>query len=153
MDSGIVGEGPFLVALYDALKGREESRRFPWNAGTEWLPSRDQLHPAQPRFQEPWRWQLHGSRESWWLTIVDPRYPGPEYPWRVRPQGDPGFFSVACEQIPLMRDIETFIEVVMVTRMGERDLGHTNAETAYSQGAVASDPPWVSTAMPHIGDE
>ena len=138
-----VTEGQFLMALYDRLKAREEQRP----PQLERLPSRDKLHPASPRFQESWHWEVHGSRESWWLTIVDPRYPGAEYPWRVRPSGDPAFFRMAHEQARLIRDIDTFIDVVMVTLMEELDLGHTNAEAAYNQGAASSDPPWVSTAI------
>lgn len=38
----------------------------------------------------------------------------------------------------------TVINVVMVSRMEEFDLGHTNAEAAYNQGATSADPPWVS---------
>ena len=136
-------EQQFLMELYDRLKVWEEQ----WPRQPKRLPSRDKLHPASPRFQESWHWEVNGSRESWWLTIVDPRYPGPEYPWRVMPKGDPAFFPVAREQAHLIRNIDTFIDVVLVTRMEEFDLGHTNAEAAYNQGATSSDPPWVSTTI------
>lgn len=135
-------EEQFLMDLYDQLKVEEQCSPEP-----EWLPAREKLHPAQPRFQEPWHWEVHGSPQSWWLTLVDPRYPGPEYPWRVRPHGDPAFFRAACDSPVLLRDVKTFINVVMVTRMEEFDLGHTNAEVAYNQGATSADPPWVSTEI------
>jgi hypothetical protein len=136
-------EEQFLTDLYDQLKIEEQCP-----LAREWLPSRDKLHPAQPRFQEPSHWEVHGPRQSWWLTVVDPRYPGPEYPWRVRPHGDPAFFHAACGSPVLLGDAKRFIRVVLVTRMEEFDLGHANAETAYSQGASSADPPWVSTALP-----
>lgn len=138
-----ITEEQFLGALYDALTARHREGRAPWNVGgSAAMPSRDKLHPSSPRFQDDWHWELYGTRAHWWLAIVDPRYPGPEYPYRIDPKGDPGFFATA-ETLNLLDDIETFIEVGLITPMDERDLGQSQAQAAYDQGKTASDPPWV----------
>lgn len=139
-------EEAFLETLYDTLQQHKKHRLVPWNPDATVMPSRDQLHPRHPRFQPGWRWDVEGVRHSWWLTIVDPRYPGPEYPYRVRPQGDPAFF-LSAQNAGLLDDLDTFINVLLLNAMEECDLGQTNAEKAYDQGATAEAPPWVSTTI------
>lgn len=139
-----ITETQFLGSLYDSLASRRQEDRVPWNTKAKaWLPSPDKLHPSKPRFQDDWHWELKGSREHWWLEIVDPRYPGPEYPYRLIPTDDPAFFQSA-QSNNLVDTPDTFIEL-LITMMDEQDLGQSQAEAAYNQGANADAPPWVHT--------
>lgn len=142
----VMSKERFLNELYDSLLARQQENRFPWQKTEPWLPSRDKLHPRYPHFQDYWRWQLKGSRTHWWLEIVDPRYPGSEYPYRIA-QDDPAFFESA-RVFGLVNDSETFIEMGLITAMEENDLGQVQAQAAYDQGASADDPPWIRTARP-----
>ncbi len=142
----IMSKKQFLECLYDCLLAHQQESQGPWPKHTFWLPSRDQLHPRQPHFQEPWHWEVQGSRTDWWLEIVDPCYPGSEYPYRIA-QDDPAFFETA-QTTHLTHDAETFIEVGLITPMEENDLGQVQAQAAYDQGATAADPPWIHTTNP-----
>lgn len=142
-----IKEDEFLSVLYEGLKARQRERRVPWNTRTTTgMPSGDKLHPPHPRFQDEWRWDLKGSRDHWWLEIVDPRYPGPEYPYRLAPMDDPAFFRTA-KATNLLDKVDTFIEL-LITMMEENNLGQSQAKLAYDQGATASNPPWVRCVDP-----
>ncbi len=139
----VMAKNQFLELLYDCLRARQHENRVPWRKVNPRLPSRDRLHPRQPHFQDTWHWKLQGSREHWWLEIVDPRFPGAEYPYRIA-QDDPAFFETA-QNLHLVDDRETFIEVGLITPMEEQDLGQVQAKAAYDQGATSDNPPWVHT--------
>lgn len=125
----------FMKELFDVLTARKQSRQFPWDAKGE-LPSNDHIHPHHPRIQDHWRWTLKGHRDHWWLEIVDPRYPGPNYPYRLDLSKDQSLSRLASH------GCDTVFQV-LTTRMEEGLLGQSEAQQAYDAGANPSNPPWV----------
>ncbi len=137
-----IPEDQFLASLYDHVTAHQQNKARN-EANSTSIRAQDKLHPPEPRFQENWSWGLKGSREDWWLEIVDPRFPGPEYPYRIAPKGDPTFFG-SGQETNLLDNIDSFIEV-LITMMEEGALGQVEARSAYENGASSADPPWIRT--------
>lgn len=148
-------EDQFLMALYDHLltlarNGLVTSSPHPAiHMDVEQL-KRD--HPDWQFDMGEWRWIIEGTRDHWWLSITDDRFPGKERPYRLDPRGDFEFFTLARKVLAMsgtsVRErISSYVNMLL-THMDEKLIGQTEAFHAYEAGATSDNPPWIHTTFP-----
>ncbi|PSR24492.1 MAG: hypothetical protein C7B43_18890 [Sulfobacillus benefaciens] len=91
-----MSEDQFLITLYDHLiplaqNGVISSSPHPADQHID-VKQLQRDHPDWPFDRGEWRWTIQGTRDRWWLTIVDDRFPGRDCPYRLNPRGDVEFF-------------------------------------------------------------
>ncbi len=153
----------FLSALYDALLSYATADRIlhstpkigPGSPMPDWTVERIlREHPgANVRELGDWRCQIQGTREQWWMDIVDERMPGHDKPYRISLYENEKYLNyLAAETIRQGRVTSAEIGYSVssiLTDLDEKIFGQNEALHAYEEGAMASNPPWIR--MEQIG--
>ena len=150
-------EQEFLAALYDALTPYVNSKgitTFAPKIGLgSFLPNWtvDRMQREHPDWNKSelgeWRWQIHGTRDQWWLEIVDERLPGGDKPYCLSLYRNPIYLtSLAAETMRqgtvTAEDIRNSISTIF-TDTDEKIFGQTEALQAYENGAMSTNLPWI----------
>ncbi len=151
----------FLAALYDALMSdatadgvlRSTPKIGPGSPMPNWTVER--MMREHPDFNVSdlgdWRCQIQGTREQWWMDIVDERMPGHDKPYRISLYENEKYLNyLAAETIRQGRVTSAEIGYSVssiLTDLDEKIFGQSQALEAYESGATAANPPWVFMAQ------
>ena len=161
LDNPLLAE--FLAVLYEALMDEATTdgvlhsipKVGPGSPMPHWTVERLMREHPGPNVSDlgDWHCQLHGTRNQWWMEIVDERMPAQDKPYRVSLYENALYLNyLAAETLRQGRvtseEISYSVSSIL-TDLDEKIFGQSEALEAYENGATAANHPWI--VMTHIG--